>query len=68
MKSCSHCRERNGCTLREGAVIEREHKKLYEGIKKYGLPSEEEFYKIIAQAHLRERPDYYTLLKRYVEK
>jgi hypothetical protein len=48
-------------------MIEREHKKLYRGIKKYGLPPEEEFYKIIAAAHLRERPDYYTLLKRYVE-
>jgi hypothetical protein len=69
---CISCRDvtRNvsTCPLREGAIIEQEHRDLYHAIKKYGLPAEEEFYKMIAAAHLEERPDYYKLLKKYVEK
>jgi len=55
------------CRLCEGAMIEREHADLYRHIRTHGLPGEEDFYRRIAAAHLRERGDYYKLLKRYVE-
>lgn len=53
--------------LIRGAAVEREHRDLYKLIKRYGLPSEEQFYRAIAAAHLDERPDYYEQLKKYVE-
>jgi len=66
--NCKGVRSGRPCPLREGAMIEQEHRDLYRAIKKHGLPTESEFYKAIAAAHLEERPDYYKLLKKYVEK
>jgi hypothetical protein len=55
--------------LKKGIKVEEEHKDLYDlfvkEFKKLGsdMPlSKEDFYKKIAQAHLAERPDYYTEL------
>jgi hypothetical protein len=64
---CVGCKDQASCPLCEGTAVEREHADLYRHIRKHGLPDEEEFYKRIAAAHLRERSDYYKLLKRYVE-
>ena len=55
--------------LEIGIEIEKEHTDLYNYFKKYldsfkiKMPiSEVEFYKMIAEAHLRELPDYYDRL------
>lgn len=55
--------------LKTGIEVEKEHKDVYELLKKWSeennlsLPvSEDEFYTMIAKAHLREIKDYYTRL------
>lgn len=55
--------------LAKGIKVEKEHKDLYERLKKdlsakgISMPmSQYEFYHYIASAHLREIPNYYTLL------
>lgn len=55
--------------LEMGISIESEHGDVYDYIDNYlesfNVPmpcSKEEFYKKIAEAHLREMPDYYTRL------
>lgn len=45
--------------LREGMEIEREHRDITKG--RVGQTAK------IAAAHICERPDYYTRIKRYVE-
>lgn len=57
--------------LEKGIKVESEHGNIYEEIDFYlesfniGMPwSKEEFYKKIAQAHLKEIPDYYTRLEK----
>lgn len=57
--------------LEMGIKVESEHGDVYEYIDNYlesfNVPmpcSKEEFYKKIAQAHLREMPDYYTRLQK----
>jgi len=64
-----------GGAIEEGISVEKEHKQLYEKIKKalakkgIKMPvTEQEFFKEIAQAHIDENPQYYKLLKKYVEK
>jgi rubrerythrin len=53
-----------------GIDVEKEHKDIYEylsnHLKKQGVDmplSEKKFYEMIAKAHIRELPDYYTRLK-----
>lgn len=60
--------------LEVGIEVEKEHKDLYERVKKMfeengkKMPiSENEFYKTIAKAHLREDKYYYDKLLKYVE-
>lgn len=55
--------------LKMGIKIESEHGDVYEYLDNYLEPfnikmpfTKEEFYKKIAEAHLREMPDYYTRL------
>lgn len=55
--------------LEMGIKVESEHGDVYESLDSYlesfnvGMPwSKEEFYKKIAEAHLKEIPDYYTRL------
>ncbi len=55
--------------LEMGIKIESEHGDIYDHLDSYlesfNVPmpwSKEEFYKKIAEAHLREMPDYYTRL------
>jgi len=53
--------------LGKGIEVEQEHKKTYDAIKKYfdshgNMMPKELFYKSIAQDHLDEHDDYYTLL------
>lgn len=65
----------HGGALEAGIKVEQEHKDLYDHLKKQ-LEAEgckmpmnpRQFYTWIAAAHLRERDDYYVLLKKYVEK
>jgi hypothetical protein len=66
---------KNGGALEQGINVEHEHRDLYLYLKKKlksegcKMPiSEREFYKWIAKVHLREREDYYLLLKKHVEK
>lgn len=67
-RSCYRCEKHVGCpALTHGARVEREHSSLYRHIAKHGLPREEDFYRAIAAAHLKERPDYYTRLEQFVE-
>lgn len=54
--------------LERGTVAEYEHLDLYKHIKKHGLPQQDTFFKMIAKKHIKERPDYYTRLFKYVEK
>lgn len=61
--------ELNPEELDRGIEVEKEHKDLWEKLKLWAdeqdltLPlSEDELYKTIAEAHLREIPDYYTRL------
>lgn len=65
----------DGGSLKKGIEIEKEHKNLYEKIKKrlkskgISMPvTEQEFYTDIAKVHIKERKDYYDLLEKYVEK
>jgi hypothetical protein len=48
--------------LAMGIKVEVEHKDLYAYIKTNGLPDEKTFYSMIAKAHIKEMPDYYTRL------
>jgi len=55
--------------LKKGIKVEEEHEDLYDFfVKEFkkidtDMPiSKEDFYKKIAQAHLKEMPDYYTKL------
>lgn len=57
--------------LEKGIEVESEHGNIYEQIDSYlesfnvGMPwSKKEFYKKIAEAHLKEIPDYYTRLEK----
>lgn len=52
--------------LEQGIKVESEHKDVYDFLSsKVDMPiSSDEFYKMIAEAHLREIPDYYTRLKK----
>ena len=57
--------------LEMGIKIESEHGDIYDHLDSYlesfNVPmpwSKEEFYKKIAEAHLREMPDYYTRLNK----
>ena len=52
-----------------GVAVEKEHKDIWDLFKKFvddnklEMPlTEEDFYKKIAEAHLKELPDYYTKL------
>ena len=61
--------------LSEGIKVESEHKDLYNYFKKFlednnlKMPlSEKEFFSKIAQIHIKENPEYYPLLKKYVDK
>ena len=52
--------------IQAGIEVEREHKDIYDMLKgKFGdqfdIP-EDDFYKMIADAHLKENPDYYKIL------
>jgi phage/plasmid-associated DNA primase len=60
--------------LKIGIDVEKEHKNLYEIFEKYlennslKMPlTEDEFYKTIAEAHIKEIPNYYDLLLKHVE-
>ena len=60
--------------LKMGIDVEKEHKDAYDFFKKefskINLPmpiSEEDFYEMIAKAHLKEISDYYTRLKKMEE-
>ncbi|MGE5679493.1 MAG: hypothetical protein ACM34K_01310, partial [Bacillota bacterium] len=60
--------------LDEGAKVESEHEDLYNELKRRleddgsEMPmSREAFFKFIARQHIEENPDYYELLKRFVE-
>jgi hypothetical protein len=60
--------------LEMGIKIESEHGDIYDHLDSYlesfNVPmpwSKEEFYKKIAEAHLREMPDYYTRLNKMEE-
>lgn len=73
MKNLGYYQE--GGPLKKGIEIEKEHKDLYEKIKKRlaekNIPmpvTEQEFYSDIAKVHIKERKDYYDLLEKYVEK
>lgn len=53
--------------IKQGAKVEREHKKTVEFIKAYvqkydQLPSNEEIYKSISKDHLKEDRNYYKKL------
>jgi len=61
--------------LAVGVKVEKEHKDLYDKLKKrlaaqgVEMPiTEQEFYETIAKAHFKEDDDYYDLLLKYVEK
>ena len=61
--------------LEMGKKVEMEHNDIWERLDNYfgshnlSMPfSEEEFYELIAKAHLREIPDYYSRLKIIEEK
>jgi len=51
-----------------GIEIEKEHagtiKKIRDGLASSSPLSDEEIFKLIAEDHLRELPDYYTRLKK----
>lgn len=60
--------------LEMGIKIESEHGDIYDHLDSYlesfNVPmpwSKQEFYKKIAEAHLREMPDYYTKLNKMEE-
>jgi hypothetical protein len=50
--------------LTQGIAVEHEHKDLYDMLKDKINMAEEDFYKTISAAHLKEIPDYYTRLKK----
>lgn len=60
----------NNSELKMGIKVENEHRDVYDYFKKYlkdhckmDMPiTEDEFYALIAKAHLRELKDYYTKL------
>lgn len=61
--------------LAVGVKVEKEHKDLYDKLKKrlaaqgVEMPiTEQEFYETITKAHFKENDDYYDLLLKYVEK
>ncbi len=61
---------KNNNQLKQGMNVEREHKETYIFIKQYlkenkKLPSFEKVTKHIASDHLKERSDYYKLIKKY---
>lgn len=58
-KTSQACRGMTPDTLREGMEIEREHRDITQG--RVGQTAK------IAAAHICERPDYYSRIKRYVE-
>lgn len=58
-KKSQACRGMTAERLREGMEIEREHRDVTKGA--IGTTAK------IAAAHICERPDYYTRIKRYVE-
>lgn len=75
MKHSALERMKQGSALKKGISVEKEHKDLYNELKKrlkeqgVIMPiTEEQFYAKIAKAHLKERKDYYDLLEKYVEK
>lgn len=59
--------------LSEGTKLESEHKdlvdKIRKQVKKYGTIklTDKQIFEIIAKMHIKENPDYYKLLKKYVE-
>ena len=63
--------ERKETQLEKGIKIESEHLDIYEKINEYlvknniDMPwSKQDFYKMIAEAHLNELPDYYDRLEK----
>lgn len=66
-----YLREENESESERGFEIEKEHKDLFELVNKKiedGDPiSEEDFYSMIVNAHLKEIPDYYTRLEKMEE-
>lgn len=67
-------RASNGTKIAEGIEVEKEHTDLYNEISRrleaegHKIPmSQHEFFRMIASAHIKERGDYYQLLKAYVE-
>jgi len=50
--------------LAMGRKVEREHLDAYLAMKSAIVKSAVDFYDMIARAHLREVPDYYTRLKK----
>lgn len=60
--------------IAEGVEVEKEHTDLYNELSQrleadgHKMPmSKDEFFRMIAAAHIKEREDYYPLLKKYVE-
>lgn len=49
--------------LKKGRIVEREHHRTYEELRKKKL-SEKQFETSIAEDHLKEDPNYYTKLKK----
>lgn len=67
-------RARLGDKITEGIEVEKEHTDLYNELsgrleaEGHKMPmSQHEFFKMISAAHIKERGDYYPLLKKYVE-
>lgn len=58
-KKAQACRGMTASALREGMEIEREHRDITKG--RVGQTAK------IAAAHICERPDYYSRIKRFVE-
>jgi len=63
-----------GTKIGEGIDVEKEHTDLYNELSSrleaegHKMPmSQHEFFKMISAAHIKERGDYYPLLKKYVE-
>lgn len=64
----------DGAKIAEGVEVEKEHTDLYNELSQrleadgHKMPmSKDEFFRMIATVHIKEREDYYPLLKKYVE-
>jgi hypothetical protein len=57
-----------GSQLKQGIEIEKEHLDTIHKVKNKIISSDNDILKSIAKDHLGEKSNYYTLLKKYVEK